>query len=113
MSKLVKKNVEYVMKSGVRFVGNLWEGRYLWGGRYFQDDRVALWLDDKNGQKIANVSLNIDEDLNDDEIFIKDYSENDGIMDQMIAQGIVSEPIGKVDVGHVQVHKVKYLLYEE
>jgi len=47
--------------------------------------------------------------LGDDEIFIKNYSENKGILDDLIRLGIVSNPIGHVTSGFVEIPKCKLL----
>ena len=77
--------------------------------RYTENDRIALRLDDvNNGSPIATVTVNLpDEKLECDEVFIKDYSKNEGMLDTLLDNGVIEQPIGWVQSGHTNIPKCK------
>ena len=98
----------------VEFKG--WRCILLPGKRYLQQDRIALQLVDvEDGEPIATASVNIAEEdlpMEDNEVFIKNYSENEGMTDALIAAGVISpEVIKTVQTGFVEVSS--YLLTEQ
>lgn len=62
----------------------------------YQNGRVALQLvthDDGFPEPVATATVNIPEwDLEADEVIIKDYSENQGILDALIGARVVHPP---------------------
>lgn len=79
---------------------------------YADNDRIALELIDKhNGELVAVATINVpDEDLKDDEAVIKDYSENEGMLDALVKAKIVSKPLRYVETGMVDSPVVKVLI---
>jgi len=77
----------------------------------YVNGRKALELvDSDGGEPIAMASVNLpDRELESDEVFIKDYSENGGILASLMEAGIVSSPLGIVRSGFVQVPRCKLL----
>lgn len=73
----------------------------------YQNGRVALQLithDDGFPEPVATATVNVpDCDLADDEVIIKDYSENRGILDILIGAGIVYPPERYARLNHVEV----------
>ena len=78
--------------------------------RYFHGDRVALHLIDVNGEPVAVCSVNLDDPLGENEIFIKDYSENEGMADFLVKEGIVELTGERVQTGYVSVPKCRLLI---
>jgi hypothetical protein len=69
----------------------------IWKSKYQNNDRIALMLITKGGEPYATVTVNVPEIiLEKNEVCIKNYSENEGILEQLISQGILSEPIYSV-----------------
>lgn len=62
------------------------------------DEEFGCYMD----YMTASVNL-VDEDLAEDEICIKDYSENTGILQALVEAGVVSNPIRMVSSGFVQI----------
>jgi len=59
---------------------------------------------------IAKATINLpDIDLKKDEVCIKDYSENEGMLKTLINSGIVSVPIAFVKSGFVKIPIVKLM----
>ena len=57
------------------------------------------------------ASVNIPEEkIGKDEIIIKNYSENEGILDILIKANIISKPIRMVETGYVEVPVCKLLI---
>jgi hypothetical protein len=73
-------------------------------GKY-DNGRTAIHLDDVNdGYPYATATVNIDHVLlADDEVLIKDYSENEGILDFLIKNNIVTPTSNGVQSGFVWI----------
>jgi hypothetical protein len=56
-----------------------------------------------NGQSYAVASVAIDQPLRPDEVAIKNYSENEGILESLLEAGIVSPPHRFISSGFVQI----------
>lgn len=86
-------------------------------GQYY-NGRISLSLvaakDDGDifaGEPIATATVNITEvDLKDDEVLIKDYSENRGMLQTLIDADVVSPTGQTVKSGFVEVHVCKLLI---
>ena len=70
----------------------------------YSNGRIAILLNDKDtGEHILTASVNVPEyNLKEDELFIKDWSENEGILKALCEAQIIedlgqSEPMGFVD----------------
>ena len=66
---------------------------YTFGGGHVVD------LIDDTGEPYARVSINCGVPLADDEFVFKTYSENDGLIEAMLAAGVVETTGRSVDVG--------------
>jgi hypothetical protein len=70
----------------------------------YSNKRTAIRLiDSRDGDPIAVATVNLpDEELNDNEVIIKDYSENKGMLQSLQSAGIVSEPLRYIKTGFVK-----------
>ncbi|WP_317897141.1 hypothetical protein [Aurantibacillus circumpalustris] len=61
----------------------------------YRNDRIAIELvNAKNGEPVLTATVNIpDEALGADEVIIKNYSENEGVLRVLINASIISFPI--------------------
>ena len=77
----------------------------------YANGRTALVLVDAlDGSPIATASVNLpDVELAEDEVCIKDYSENEGMLDALVREGIVSETVRHVPSGFVTIPICKLL----
>ena len=59
-----------------------------------ENPRIALILEDSDdGESLAVATINIPEEyLAKDEVIIKDYSDNEGMLDTLMNAGIISGP---------------------
>ena len=82
---------------------------------YFKGDRICIkLLDKKDGMHYMTATVNMPEvDLKHDEVLIKDYSENEGILEALIRAEVISDPIDVVSAGFVEVFKCKLLINAE
>ena len=89
--------------------GNTWD--VILHIKRYGNNRIAIeCLDVVDGSPVAVATINLpDQPLKDNEIFIKDYSENSGMLDSLMAAGIVSAPIEMVKSGFVEIPKCKLL----
>lgn len=69
----------------------------------YQNNRPAIITEDED------LSVNVDCELQENEIAIKDYSENDGVLNDLVKMGIVSEPVRFVQSGFVNIPICKLL----
>lgn len=73
--------------------------------KYTNNDRVAIVLTDKEtGEPYATASVNlVNQDLEPDEVAIKNYSEGEGMLDDLVAAGIVEDTGKEVGSGYVLI----------
>ena len=71
----------------------------------YGNKRTAIQLfDAETHEPIATASVNlINEPMEADEIAIKDYSENEGMLDALVKAGVVSTPLRFVESGWVSI----------
>ncbi len=71
----------------------------------FGNNRPALVLTDaEDGSPVARVSVNLPEvEMADNETGIKNWSENEGLLEILVEGGVVSEPNRYAESGHVRV----------
>lgn len=79
--------------------------------RYPANKQNALVLHDADdGDPVATASLcMVNEVIEDDEVIIKEYSENDGITNVLIEAGIIGKAIRHFPSGYVILHVHKLL----
>ena len=73
--------------------------------KYRDNNRVAILLQDKEtGEPYATASVNLPhQTLKSDEVAIKDYSEGEGMLDDLVAAGIVEDTGKAVGSGYVMI----------
>jgi hypothetical protein len=78
----------------------------------YVNGRVALLLYEKeSGEPYTSLSVNLpDVKMAADEVAVKDWSENYGILDQMVEQGVVSKPLRYSWSGYVKIPICKILV---
>ncbi len=72
-------------------------------GRYYEKRRRAIQLlDASDGSLVATATVNIpDSPLGEDEVFIKNWSENEGVLPSMIDAGYIEPAHSFATTGHV------------
>lgn len=79
---------------------------------YGGTDRIALPLyavDD--GSPVAVATVNLPElALAADEVIVKDYSENEGLLELLVAAEVVSPPLRELQSGYVTLHVCRCLI---
>ena len=92
---------------------NKWDCKVVFT-TYKNNSRTAIELVEDTPpyfESVAIASLNLpNENISRDEIAIKDYSENEGMLRCLVKAGIVSEPIRIVQSGFVNVPICKLLI---
>lgn len=77
-------------------------------GETYMNGRKAIELKDSEGFPMAHATTNINEYLPEGSIFVKDYSENKGMVDALINAGIIyPDPTNTVLSGHVAISSYK------
>lgn len=70
----------------------------------YQDGTLAIQIFEKKTlEPIATASVNLGVNLEEGLVFIKDYNENEGVLDALLSAGIVEEVITMVPSGFVQI----------
>jgi len=79
---------------------------------YYGNGRPALQLlDSTDGSLVTIATVNLPEmDLAEDEVFIKDYSENAGMYRTLLDAGVIAPLTEEVQTGFVKVLKCKLLV---
>lgn len=69
---------------------------------YTNNNRMALYLiDSDTGEPVATCTVNTDDDPS--LVLIKDYSENEGMLDFLIEEGIVKDTGERISSGYVMI----------
>jgi len=83
---------------------------YLKKGKYWNGQTSIVLIDDEDGCQVMVATVNIpDAQLEKDEVIIKNYSENEGVLDFLIENGITSKPDRWIASGWVTCPVVKLL----
>jgi len=79
--------------------------------KQYNNDRTAIQLvDAEDGCPVAIATVNLPaESIERDEVIIKDYSENSGILDALVEGGVVSKPIRTIRTEFVEMYVCKLL----
>lgn len=77
----------------------------LFLGKYIEPQNNALFMETLNGDPHAICSINIDteEPVENDLVFIKDYSENEGMINFLLENGVIEEVVGLEMSGFVLI----------
>jgi hypothetical protein len=76
----------------------------LYMGRYDHNNTMALQYKDERGMPVAQPTVNVPhENILPSQVFVKNYSENEGMLDHLLEKDIVMEPERYVKSGHVEV----------
>ena len=79
---------------------------------YHHGERIALYLiDADDGEPVSTCTVNIpDEPLGEGEVLIKDYSENEGMVDFLVQEGVVERTGREVRSGYISIPVCKLLI---
>ncbi len=73
-------------------------------GRYMNSGPIWLSLEDEvDGEPVARCTISLPGVTNKDEVAIKDYSENEGMLDTLMDAGVVKPPHRFVSSGFVMI----------
>lgn len=82
----------------------------IWAeGREYARDGRAILLTNESGAYISTATVYLDVPMRSNEVAIKNYSENEGVLDLLIAEDLIKpEPVDEVPSGHVTIpiHKL-------
>lgn len=74
----------------------------------YMNGNTAIHLTTTNGEPWGVATVNLGDPINPDHVLIKDYSENEGMADMLIDNGIIEpEPVASYNTGWVTVHEYK------
>lgn len=86
-------------------------------GHYNSNNAISIRLiswDENMATEVpfATATVNVEHaDLAEDEVIIKNYSENEGILPILIKEGIIAKPHDKVSMGYVTGHICQLIDY--
>lgn len=79
--------------------------------KYMNNGNLALMLLNKeNGEMVALITVNGNDKFPPDTALVKDYSENEGMLEAITEAGLVEEVIGYAPLGFVIAPIVKFNL---
>lgn len=75
----------------------------LFLGKYIHPKNNALFMETLDGDPCCTCSINIEtnETVDDNLVFIKDYSENEGMAKFLLGNGVINEIIGYQPSGYI------------
>jgi len=77
--------------------------------KYGNGQNRMEFIDKEDGFSVLVASVAIDENISSDEIAIKDYSENEGVLKFLMEKGIVSSPLKYFNSGFVRIPLCKLM----
>ena len=73
--------------------------------RYQSNNQTSLQLLTEEGLPFMTITKNIEHViLEEDEVIIKDYSENEGILQALIKENVIAKPHETINSGYVKLH---------
>lgn len=79
-------------------------------GKYRNGQTAVSLIDAEDGSPVATVTVCVPElSLDENEIIVKDYSENEGMLEFLLENNIVEERSEFIDTGYVRCPVVKLL----
>jgi len=77
--------------------------------KYVNNDNLALMLiDEEDGSPITKITVNTEDKLPEGFGYVKNYSENEGIMEVLQEEGLIKEVLGYKQMGWVTVPLVEF-----
>jgi hypothetical protein len=77
--------------------------------RKYHNGNIRIDMNDNEGP-IAVITANTKEILPEDAVLVKDYFENEGILQDLIDQGVVEKPSILIPSAHVHLNLCKLLI---
>lgn len=84
----------------IKFSTRSYECRLGWGD--YGNGNVAIFAKSPEGELIGVLSVNTCEVLDNDHVAIKDWSENEGVLQSLVDNGVVSAPERTIPTGYVE-----------
>ena len=79
--------------------------------RYADNDRIAILLRTPEGEPVATATVNQpDFNLEPDQVLIKDYAENQGVLDALVNAGIIEDTGMTAPVGYAAANICRLLI---
>jgi len=73
----------------------------------YANGQTSIQLNDNNGMAYVTASVAHDVNIDDDCVIIKNYSENEGILQALIEAGIIEKPFCEIPVNFVTLYVAK------
>ena len=70
----------------------------------YANGQNAIQLVDSDGMPFMTASVAFDINIADDEVIIKNYSENEGILEALIEAGVIDKPFAEIPVNFVTLY---------
>jgi hypothetical protein len=84
-----------------------WDCDLVLSGYVDSGNTAILLVDKTDGERIATATVNLSEKLPEDQAYIKDYSENVGMLDALKKAGFIKEVLSYRASGFVLIPKCK------
>lgn len=91
-----------------------WNGPVTLKFQQYSNGRRAVSLVTPDGEPVMTCTVNLpDVIVQEDNVLIKSYSENEGLLEELRRHKIVSRPVEWHNTGHVRVAEVRLLVRED
>ena len=75
----------------------------------YNNGRIAISAIDSDGIPLCKCTVNLpDIQIPDDFVLIKNYSENEGVLEDLIEMDVISEAITTIPSGFIEVHLCEF-----
>ncbi len=80
--------------------------------KYMSNNRTAIVLKDiEDGQVVVKATANLlDFDLRPNHVLIKNYAENEGVLEALVTNKVIAPPYGYVESGFEKLYICKLLI---
>ena len=97
----------------IKFASGEWDCKLTWT-KYVNNGNVAIAASDtEDGSPVGVLTVNTYEELPEDVVAVKDYSENEGVLQSLIDNGVVDEPEDWIQTGFIKVPVCRILNRKE
>lgn len=79
-------------------------------GTYPNDRKAIELINAKNGEPVLVATINVPEiNINENEVIIKNYSENEGVLEALMKSKVISSPLRTIQTGLITAPICKLL----
>lgn len=78
--------------------------------KLYGNGSTALLISDLNGERLFTATVALEETPQKGFVFIKDWSENEGVLQCLIDQGVIRQPVREIKTGFVYAFECQLMI---